>query len=352
MLRRSRENYDIFDLAKIILALMVVTIHTGLLPGVVYPWVRVAVPLFFMISSYLLFSKINNSPQKDKRSILKKSLKRQLLLYLLWTLILLLPIIKFREEFFENGILAGVIFMLRRAFVRGTFVTSWFIVANIEATIIVVWLSNLGERHRRFRMMTPVLLGAIYLICSAFAAYGMFFADGGKIETAKQIYTTILFEPHLSFPIATFWVYLGKIFADGKLLITKMRRHDYAAMAAFSALMLYLEWKFVAMRSGDVGDDLYLMLIPLVVGVFGAMLQTKIELKQPKLWRELSVVIFTTHVCFTQALFFVFDRAGFSNGFLRQLIIYAVVVTCSSIVYLVIKKLEKIRFLKVLAYLH
>ena len=40
------ENYDIFDLVKLILSIMIVAIHTSLFPTILYPWLRLAVPLF------------------------------------------------------------------------------------------------------------------------------------------------------------------------------------------------------------------------------------------------------------------------------------------------------------------
>lgn len=46
-------NYDVLDLAKFVLAFFVVAIHTSFFPKYLYPWLRVAVPLFFIISSFV-----------------------------------------------------------------------------------------------------------------------------------------------------------------------------------------------------------------------------------------------------------------------------------------------------------
>ena len=51
----QRENIEILDVTKFVLAIMVVGIHTLGKYGI-YPLFRIAVPLFFMISSYLFFS--------------------------------------------------------------------------------------------------------------------------------------------------------------------------------------------------------------------------------------------------------------------------------------------------------
>ena len=48
----------IFDIVKFFLSLMVVAIHCELFPLTLYPWLRLAVPLFFVISSYLFFGNL------------------------------------------------------------------------------------------------------------------------------------------------------------------------------------------------------------------------------------------------------------------------------------------------------
>ena len=52
-----RKNYDVFDAVKFTLSILIVLLHSGTVPEILLPVVRTAVPLFFIISSYLLFSK-------------------------------------------------------------------------------------------------------------------------------------------------------------------------------------------------------------------------------------------------------------------------------------------------------
>lgn len=70
----AEKNYDILDLIKFVFSIMIVAIHTELLPNILYPWLRLAVPLFFIISSFLLFSKINKSSKDEKWIIIKNLL--------------------------------------------------------------------------------------------------------------------------------------------------------------------------------------------------------------------------------------------------------------------------------------
>ena len=61
------KNYDMIDFAKIVLSIMVVCIHVPFCPEILKPYLRIAVPIFFMISSFLFSkksTKLLNHPLK------------------------------------------------------------------------------------------------------------------------------------------------------------------------------------------------------------------------------------------------------------------------------------------------
>lgn len=58
-MEKSKINSN-YDILKVALAIMIVMIHSEFLPNVLYPWFRISVPLFFIISAYFFFSKIRN----------------------------------------------------------------------------------------------------------------------------------------------------------------------------------------------------------------------------------------------------------------------------------------------------
>ena len=64
------KNYDSkFDIIKFILSLFVVLVHTEVYTKALHPWIKITVPMFFVITSYFLFSKLNRSKSiKDKNS--------------------------------------------------------------------------------------------------------------------------------------------------------------------------------------------------------------------------------------------------------------------------------------------
>ena len=77
-----------FDLIKFIFAFFVVAIHTEIFGAYIYLLVRIAVPLYFVISAYMLFKGMSGKDKKEQLNILKKYVIRNLLLYLFWFIVL------------------------------------------------------------------------------------------------------------------------------------------------------------------------------------------------------------------------------------------------------------------------
>ena len=99
------------DLSKWILSLMVVAIHVAPARGFWYemmiPVLRLAVPLFFMISGYLLFIRMKELDHDKQNEAVIKYLFRILKLYFAW-MILLFPVTVWNRKYFDEGILAGL----------------------------------------------------------------------------------------------------------------------------------------------------------------------------------------------------------------------------------------------------
>ena len=88
---------NLFDIAKFILSVMVVAIHTSFYPEYLYPWLRLAVPLFFVISGYLFFTKSGGGKLN-----LYKFVNRVIVLYIFWTIALLPLIFLYRKWYVLN----------------------------------------------------------------------------------------------------------------------------------------------------------------------------------------------------------------------------------------------------------
>ncbi len=95
-----------FDVLKIVLAIFILAIHTTPTDFSLRPLLRLAVPLFFIITSYLFFSKQNRlHSDRDKTNALKKFVRRYLKLYLFWFVVLLPITIFLKRWYIDPGVL-------------------------------------------------------------------------------------------------------------------------------------------------------------------------------------------------------------------------------------------------------
>ena len=206
-----KKQYDIFDLVKLIAALMIVALHTDLFPKVLQPWLSLAVPLFFIISSYLLFEKINNVEEKEKKEVVKKYVLRILKLYLFWFIVLLPYTVIVRKVWFGIGkTIYSILF-------SSTFKASWFLIATIEGTLLIFLL-----RKKNYKWQL-VLFFIIYALSQIFAG------SSNKI--------LMFFEPEFTICHSLIFILIGKMFADNKINFSKK---NYVIGSIIFAITLYI----------------------------------------------------------------------------------------------------------------
>ena len=150
----------VFDLSKYILSIMVVAIHSELFPNHLYPWLRIAVPLFFIISSYFLFFKVQQHPN-NKNEIVRTFIKRNLELYVFWFVVSLPFTIYKRRVWWTGDIFHFFFTVLKNLLFSSTFTASWYITASIWACIILCKVKISKE------IAVPCLI-YIYIYCAVY----------------------------------------------------------------------------------------------------------------------------------------------------------------------------------------
>ena len=285
------KNNDLLDLVKLILAFMVVAIHSGLLDPVLYPWLRLAVPLFFIISSYLFFVKVNSCENKeDKLIALKAFILRNLKLYAFW-FIVQFPINIFIRGWFDSGFMNGIFTIIKFFFLGSTFIASWFIMALIIGTVIVFFAS------KKINNTVLFVVGAILFVLIAMrSSYIYLFLN---IEGLKGFfigvnsYENAMNDPINSFPAGIFWIICGKIFADGGF---KLKTKTSSIILGVSAALLLTEWLLLKHFTGYYNKDFYIMLAPCAIAIFSILIQLKpISLKYAREMRKMSVIMYASH---------------------------------------------------------
>lgn len=221
MALNAHKERPAFDVAKIGLCFLIMVIHVmpiNTIPAglkLLAPITRVAVPIFFMISGYLFFSKLKLRLTKvSKRDYLKKMIFRNTKLYLFWSLILL-PVTYSYRHYAQLTNLKKVLVVGWHVLFGSTFIASWYLSALVLGLIILFYLS----RHFTTKQ---IMLGAVpaYIWCVLTSNYSKFdwlsfFAHSWLRQSA------FTWAPYNSFLVALLWLAIGKAFVDHETTMFK-----------------------------------------------------------------------------------------------------------------------------------
>lgn len=247
------ENGNKFDILKFVLAILIVGIHSSKSGMIFRPVLRLAVPLFFIISSYLFFLKQSKlTTHQDRFHGLKRYTKRILRLYTFWFLLLLPFIIYYREWYVDFGP-EKLITIARSFFFGSTFVASWFLMASLIGVTIVRLLSSLKVKNSVILVIGVV----IYMLCCLVSNYYNLLSHCPSFVKAYTCYTDIFTQPFNSFPCSILFVGIGKILAEKELSPSNKLLW---IVLFFSMVLLYVEFYITQHYFKAYYDDCFLLL--------------------------------------------------------------------------------------------
>ena len=316
-----------FDILKFIMALVVVNIHTELInvadgyQNVQYAWAFIsdlAVPIFFVLSSYFLFRKQRNCI-KGKASILKKYIIRLLKLYGYWCIVLLPAILKlWHSEYLNVPIVEAVSLFFKNTLFAYQFGASWFLGALLLGVPLIWFLYKiLGDR---FLWVIPLIV-YIYI----------FMPDDHKV--IYDWYKNNLQTPNLSFPAALLWIAIGHYFSHPK--VTSMI--EYCKTKYFVIVILIM-----MVLSIFLPKERYLFIIP---GVISTVVLGYRMPRAQKIWRkwmrQCSILFYCPHLTLIVVL-----KAVSPFFEVHQFILYITVLVCLSIMAFFILRLENKTYFK------
>ena len=331
----------VFDVMKLILVLMVAAIHCTLYPQILYPWLRLAVPLFFITSSYFFFKKQSMLLPEQKMEHLKKYVKRNVMLYLFW-FIAILPYTLHLRNYFSAGVWMGIVRIVKALLFSSTFPASWFLQALTVAVVTVFFCSKKVNNT-----LLLCIAGIIYSITVIRSSYWSEFQSIPLLLRVSQFYEMIFSEPMFNASSAFIWIVLGKCFAEQSF---KMRTSSAVWGTVVSCALLYVEWRLVKQLNETYNNDCYFFLMPTAFFIFAIVKNIHIPVrKMTTFMAKSSVIIYTTHMPIIAML-----RAASKRlfGFENNLIVYLTTLCVCVLGSLVILKLEKYRCFKWLKYSH
>lgn len=314
-----------FDISKMVLAIFVVAIHAHLLPEILNPLIRMAVPLFFMMSSYFFFS---------RGAKLRKFWGRNLRLYGFWFVFLLPVTLKIRH-YFENGFLQGILKMLQNFLFYSTFRASWYIIALCSAVTIVFLLSKKLSNTTMLAMSVPVYL----LFCLFSNYYRLMERFPGWVSFCEG-YQTVFVTLCNNFPVAFIWIVLGKMFAEDQIPLTVT---GSSRLLLISSVLLIAEHLLILHFELAAATDCYIFLIPLCVAVFSLICHSQITGNRAPLLRKMSTITYVLHSSSIVVIDVVALKLLHLEGQLLAVVEFAAAIAVCAAAAWIISRLEEYR---------
>ena len=334
------KQYPAVDLGKYICALLVVAIHT-------YPFIdispsfhlfflsticRLAVPFYFVCSSFFLFRKIRGPQIKDgsAKQIITAYLKRIGILYLIWAVIFIpYTLYDYSKVGFSIG---GLLGWIRNFLLNGSYYHLWFLPALMLATVIVWWLYK-----RKGLLQTLLVCLALYGVGWLLNVFGPFWETLPGVKIVYGFYMQL-------FGTARNGIFFAPMFVALGLMLSRTGKPNLKASAtgfAISFFCLILEVTLYAaldVLSEQTCIDLFL--IPATYFLF--VLLTRISLPNKPVYRQMrqdSTLIYVSHMLFVPLLLMIFPNV--------HLVVWLAAIALSQLLSsVIIRESEKYRWLK------
>ena len=278
---------------------------------------RVAVPVFFLISSFLLFKKIEEEPECKWNHIGRFCL-RLLFLYLFWYVaglpLAIKDIVGFASQGDAGGIVRYVVITLWKGAPRGF----WFLV-SLALSVVIAAACN----TKRAMVALMVMAGVLYAYgCLNCAYFGVFRSGGDPLSQALYQAGEYL-ELSFSHLQALLFVVMGKIFATRGTL--KIKGYAFILPIAFALMVGEL---FLAMQTGlFVYPDAFFTLPLFVFFLMNFLLRIEIQNEKftrvAKKLKRVGSFSYLFHIQFFCYMHWILDASG--NNIFREQFLYLAV---------------------------
>ncbi len=325
------------DMAKLVMSISIVAMHSSLFTGsplacLIWPWARISVPLFFMMSSYFLFRK--NPDAQNLRRFFVRLIK----MYIFWFVISLPATIYYRWSWWwqEDGVLFCCLRFLRSLVFSSTFGASWFLSALGLGTLLVDISGK--QKNRQIGWGICVLC---YIVSSIWSSY-IYFSQNNEFLNSVSWIERNLIAPQRSFIVAFLWIFLGRMMVSC-VLVDKIRFRCLVFGLILSFALLWGEWFGVWWKTRLHMNDCYFMLVPCCLIVFEMLKRMPkcglVNYIEEKLGsgsvREFSTVLFFVHLQIQSLL-----REFIPNGIIYNIPLFVFTLFLSFCAYLLIERMR------------
>lgn len=275
------------DILKYVMSIFIIMLHAGWATQIIVT--RVAVPVFFILSSYFFFKKIE--PDMTKAEIgkhYKHFLGRSLKLYLFWFIVLIPRTVEIRG-YFSAGMTPAdsVIALLRDFFFQSTFPASWY----ISALVIGIAIALLLRKHEKLFLMLALVGYFLCCLCSNYLGVAV-----DENWTWVDFFVSRQFVVFTSFPAGLFFIFIGK----------KIRCHDniirpwiYTLWLLGALAALFIENGIIEKFGWRYANDCYLSLMILAPAIVLWVMSLNLRLFDAEICialRKMSTIYYCSHL--------------------------------------------------------
>lgn len=241
---------------------------------VIHPIESLAVPTFFVISSFLFFRKARYT--EGPLGLVLHFMKRLCILYLFWCVVWS-PIIYIQKEYFHPMTAFVPLYVVRDFFFGNMFDASWFLGALLVGVPMVWGLS-------RVLKIDVLVLIIPLLIC----LYLQYVTDLPSEWRMPYEWYNSFKDPHLAFPGGLLWIAIGYVIANKKVVVWMGKIRN---VWAWIATLLFLVMTF------------FIPFVPTILCVASLFVATYTwQLPEhPQLYRRFrtySILFYVIHDCF------------------------------------------------------
>lgn len=349
-IQTENKTYNAIDFAKFICSILVVMIHVPLFGEQnstnIFTYLnflfkdgicRMAVPLFFMFSGFLLYKKTkldNFSTQHVKKYILNI-----FKLYIIWSIIYI-PL-SFMDILAEHKTLSvGILIYIKNFFLKGSYTHLWYLNALCVAVIIVSFLLYKKISPKRILIISSFFY-VIGLLGSGYEGIITPLYSIPIIGNLINWYFYIFSVTRNGLFFAFFFVALGMFLSNKTITISSKK-----SLLLFIISTILMCTETVILKTFNIAKTYDILIFSIPTALFGFLFLLTLNLKDKPIYkklRELSALIYYTHY---YAYYFVLISISLfplaPKGFLLFAMVLLLTITIS---YLIIKiNKKKIKF--------
>lgn len=288
-----KREYPAIDIAKFVMAILVVAIHVEPFTGeVAFLYnnciARIADPLFFILTAYFMFDKSFNN--KLSWDALKNYMIRIVKLYTCWVIIYL-PIILWRTWDETGNLVNFMLSLLQKVLLKGPYGAMWFLTAILMAIPLTFIVTKYTKPFLCVLIAAPFFLMTVFQMEYTIWAEDVFWFQN-IINYAESIFGWLANGLNYGFFFCSLGMYIAYLKRNHK----ELSLQKSLLFAILSMIALVFECYYIRINQTGISYGAMFFLIPTSYFLCCSLLQINLKPRPFYVFlRKSSILIFTIH---------------------------------------------------------